>query len=442
MSSFFIYLLQASVVFSIVFLAYKFFLSKLTFHAVNRFLLLGLVPISLLIPFSKQIMPETLFQETIDMAFMDHIRLGALHEIETMSTATDGTTINYWTIALIIYSLGVLFCLYRMINTTRSLWVLKKRSLIHKKEGYKLIENENSEIFSFFNWIFIPKETATSCDPWILEHERAHARMKHSLDILFIELFITFFWINPFVYMYRRSIKSLHEFQVDHMVLSKDVKLSEYMELLLQSLKIKKPNTLYSYFHHPMMKKRIDMMTKERSNNFSKAKYLLLFPLCAFLFFAFAKPQERKVEVVNTIETPVVKKALSFIFPVKGATKKDISSFFTKNRKHPVLKINKAHEGIDIRADQGTPVVASEEGIVVLARKEAQWGNLVVVKHAEGYETWYAHMYSLNTQEKKRVKKGEVIGYVGSTGNTTGPHLHFELRDQGKKLNPLNYIED
>lgn len=442
MSSFFVYLLQASIVFSIVYLVYRSLLSKLTFHAANRFLLIALILVSLIIPFSQQMFPEIAFKETVDLAFIEHIRLDALHEVEGISPSSESKPVNYWTIALIFYSLGVVFKLVQLANTTRELWVLKKRSKTRQEKNYLLIENEHQEIFSFFNWIFIPKGAIDNCDPRILEHEKVHIRMKHSLDVLFAELYIAFFWFNPFVYAYRQSLKSLHEFQVDREVLSKDVKLSEYMELLLQSLKVKSPNALYSYFHHPMMKKRIDMMTKERSKGFSKMKYLIIFPLCAFLFFAFAKPQEKSVEVIESKEIIDSKKSLSFIFPVKDATKEDITSFFNKHRKHPVLKISKPHDGIDIRAKDGTPVLASEDGVVALAGTKAQWGNLVVVKHADGFETWYAHLNELNTQEKKQVKKGDVIGFVGRTGNTTGSHLHFELRKQGKKLNPLNYIEE
>ncbi len=126
--------------------------------------------------------------------------------------------------------------------------------------------------------------------------------------------------------------------------------------------------------------------------------------------------------------------------PVRGAR---ISSYFTKRRWHPVLHKWKAHLGIDYAARRGTPIVAAGSGVVIYAARMGSYGNLVKIRHADGYETRYAHMKSFRRGIRKgrRVKKGQTIGYVGTTGRSTGPHLHFELRKHGRAINPLRVVQ-
>ena len=126
--------------------------------------------------------------------------------------------------------------------------------------------------------------------------------------------------------------------------------------------------------------------------------------------------------------------------PVRGAR---ISSYFTKRRFHPILKKWKAHLGIDYAARRGTPIVAAGSGRIIYAARLGTYGNLVKIRHADGYETRYAHMKSFRRgiRKGKYVKKGQTIGYVGSTGRSTGPHLHFELRKRGRAINPLQVVQ-
>ena len=126
--------------------------------------------------------------------------------------------------------------------------------------------------------------------------------------------------------------------------------------------------------------------------------------------------------------------------PVRGAR---ISSRFTKRRFHPVLKRWKAHLGVDYAARRGTPIVAAGSGRVSYAARLGAYGNLVKIRHNDGYETRYAHMKSFRRgiRKGKYVKKGQTIGYVGSTGRSTGPHLHFELRKDGRATNPLRVVQ-
>ncbi len=127
-----------------------------------------------------------------------------------------------------------------------------------------------------------------------------------------------------------------------------------------------------------------------------------------------------------------VKKALMKT-PINGAR---LSSSFGM-RKHPIDGYNKMHRGTDFAAPMGTPIMASGSGVVTRARWCGGGGNCIKIKHNSTYETVYAHMknFARGIKEGLRVKQGQIIGYVGSTGKSTGPHLHYEVIENGKQIN-------
>jgi murein DD-endopeptidase MepM/ murein hydrolase activator NlpD len=116
-----------------------------------------------------------------------------------------------------------------------------------------------------------------------------------------------------------------------------------------------------------------------------------------------------------------------------------ISSRFTKERYHPVLGKKRPHRGVDYAAKTGTPIKASGDGKVIFRGKKGGYGNTVIIQHGQTYTTLYAHLsrYNKKARKGKRVKQGQVIGYVGKTGLATGPHLHYEFRVNGVHRNPL-----
>jgi len=115
-----------------------------------------------------------------------------------------------------------------------------------------------------------------------------------------------------------------------------------------------------------------------------------------------------------------------------------ISSRFGK-RHHPILKKRRAHKGVDYAASRGTPIKASGDGKIIWRGRKGGYGKTVIIKHANRYSTLYAHMNSYNRKARSgsRVKQGQIIGYVGSTGRATGAHLHYEFRVNGVHRNPL-----
>ena len=121
--------------------------------------------------------------------------------------------------------------------------------------------------------------------------------------------------------------------------------------------------------------------------------------------------------------------------PIDGAR---LSSGFGK-RRHPILGYTKVHRGVDFAAPTGTPIYAAGDGIITFRGRKGAYGKYIRIKHAAGYSTAYAHLsrYKKGVTQGRRVKQGEVIGYVGSTGRSTGPHLHYEILVRGRQTNPL-----
>lgn len=121
--------------------------------------------------------------------------------------------------------------------------------------------------------------------------------------------------------------------------------------------------------------------------------------------------------------------------PVNGAR---LSSRFGR-RRHPVLGYRKNHTGVDFAAPRGTPIMAAGTGTIIRANRFSTYGNYVSIRHSDGYVTAYAHMKSFarGIRKGRRVVQGQTIGYVGTTGRSTGPHLHYEVHKRGRKINPM-----
>ena len=123
------------------------------------------------------------------------------------------------------------------------------------------------------------------------------------------------------------------------------------------------------------------------------------------------------------------------VWPVRGW----VTSPFG-NRISPFSGILKFHEGIDIAAQTGTPIIAPADGVVIKAGFSTGYGNMVEISHGYGIKTEFGHNSRLNVKAGQRVKRGEIISYVGDTGSSTGPHLHYEVRVNGLPVNPVRYM--
>ncbi|MDI1355641.1 MAG: M23 family metallopeptidase [bacterium] len=126
-------------------------------------------------------------------------------------------------------------------------------------------------------------------------------------------------------------------------------------------------------------------------------------------------------------------------YPLKKGSFK-LTSGYSENRLHPVLGVNRPHYGQDLSSPTGNAIYATANGIAEIAKFSNSAGNWVMVNHKNGYKTSYMHLSSLNVKPGQSVKKGQLIGYVGTTGYSTGPHLHYEVRKNEVPLNPVKFL--
>jgi len=110
-------------------------------------------------------------------------------------------------------------------------------------------------------------------------------------------------------------------------------------------------------------------------------------------------------------------------------------------RMHPILKVEKKHDGIDIAAPTGTPIYASADGLVSFAERKGGYGRLIIIDHANGFQTLYSQLSEMIVTSDDHVKSGQLIGLVGNSGLSTAPHLHYEIRKNSEPIDPLDLIK-
>jgi len=144
-----------------------------------------------------------------------------------------------------------------------------------------------------------------------------------------------------------------------------------------------------------------------------------------------------KEKVIYTRRVPVKSTSSTFGMPLRHVR---ITSSFSHRRYHPILKRYRPHHGTDFGARRGTPLLAVNSGKVTFSGRKGGYGKVVKIKHPGGYESLYAHQSRIRVKRGQRVKKGQIIGYVGSTGRSTGPHLHFGMKKNGRWINPMQVL--
>ncbi len=143
--------------------------------------------------------------------------------------------------------------------------------------------------------------------------------------------------------------------------------------------------------------------------------------------------KEEKAKEVRWASRPAIQ-------PIHNKELKRIASGFKLIRYHPILKMNRPHKGLDFTASRGTNVYATGDGVVKRAQYSKSFGNVIYIDHGFGYETRYAHLHNFNIKVGQKVKRGDVIGFVGNTGLSVSSHLHYEIHYKGVAIDPINFF--
>ncbi len=450
MTDFGIYILSVAGIFSVLYLLYRLLFRRWTFHRVNRWYLLLIMPMSFAIPFINIELDKPVFLENTDLPIL-------LDDFEPMDTMISSSPLlpdsswqwNDW--VFVIYLLGALFLLFKFAKNIFSLLRLKQSSSSRSDGAFTMIYTDTPSVFSFFKWIFIPENLQKTLKSPIIEHEKRHAQLWHSLDLIISECFVVLLWFNPLLYLFRSDLKAIHEYQVDSELLKTDIKTSDYLQLMLDNLTASNSQVaLYNYFNGLTIKKRIQMMTQEKSKNGILMTYLIIIPIVGVMVMSFstdAIPEIVKDSIAITQEKPQQDKPkkehlIPSISPISKGQYSRIAAGFGK-RMDPIYKVMKMHNGIDLTAKEGVPILATADGIVSkVSDRKRGFGKMIILSHGEVYKTRYAHLSAFNVEQGDKVKQGDVIGYVGNTGKSSGPHLHYEVLKNNKPVDPKNYIKD
>ena len=291
------YIIQV-LLFQVLFLAvYDFFLSKETFHKYNRWYLLGTPIVSFVLPFIKIPTMQKAVPEEF-MIYLPEILLSPQTALEQTSFYSEGS-INY--LSIIFWSGVMLFLLIFLIKLFKIGQLIQRNETINKVFYKLVLLPKNTNAFSFFNFIFLGKEISKDRQEQIIEHELVHSKQKHTLDLLFFEFLRIVMWFNPMIYFYQQRITLLHEYITDSEVVKTTEKHDYFNKLLAQTFQVENISFINQFYKHSLIKKRITMMTKNKSKQIKKAKYLLLVPVLAgMLFYTSCSNNDAENDVLLT----------------------------------------------------------------------------------------------------------------------------------------------
>ncbi|WP_372792606.1 M56 family metallopeptidase [Lutibacter sp.] len=268
------YILQV-LLFQALFLAvYDFFLQKETFFKWNRRYLLVTPLLSFIIPLLKF---ESI-QKAVSQKYMVQLPTVFLNpQVVIEQTTQSSSTINY--ISILFYVGLIIFSILFFIKLTKIIQLIISNKVI-KKQHYSLVVLEKKQsAFSFFNYIFINKSFLKNADLQIIKHELIHCKQYHTLDLMFFEVLKIVMWFNPMVYVYQKRITLLHEYISDAEVVKETDKKTYFNMLLSETFNVENISFINQFFKHSLIKKRIVMITKEKSKKMKQLKYLLVLPL-------------------------------------------------------------------------------------------------------------------------------------------------------------------
>ena len=316
-------ILKSSVCLSVFMLFYKLCLEKITIHNFKRFYLLGVILISIGIPFitfTEYIEEEPQIFETITFQ-QDYITPGNFKIIEPAKSFQDYIPYVLWS----LYGIGVLLFAFRFF---RNLFQLVQKIRLNPKCKYLgftnvLLKNDVTP-HTFFNYIFLNKALFENnkIPAEVLLHEQTHAKQKHALDILFIEILQILFWFNPLLYFIKKDIKLNHEFLADQAVINHGIITKDYQQLLLAFSSNASYTSLANAINYSLIKKRFTVMKTQTSKTLIWFRSLIILPLLAILIFSFSEKVKIEKEIRNIN---------SFIKP--NSLINEIRVFIDENRK-------------------------------------------------------------------------------------------------------------
>ena len=313
MGALLLYILKSTICLILFYLGFKALLSNDTFFRFNRWVLLVGIATCMLLPAIKIQTSEPLLiqqpiihlekmiagEETVVTYLSDNNP-----EVNMIPVVTPAKMIDWGQIIALLYWAGFIFCLMTTLLSFRKMFVLIRSGRKLQQGRYTLILVPSCvSPFSWGRYIILSEEDYEKHPDEILTHEMMHLKSHHSIDLLFMECILWIHWFNPAIWLLKRELKDIHEYQADKGVLTQGVDATKYQLLLVKKAVGSSLYTLANSFNHSKIKKRITMMLKGKSNNWARLKLLLLVPVGLIVLNAFARQ-----EVNRQLETLVQSK--------------------------------------------------------------------------------------------------------------------------------------
>jgi len=291
MESLLYYLLRASVSMALLYGFYKLFLGKNTFHAINRFVLIAIALLTVLLPLCRFNFIPDLGRVTIsDYPSWD---LSDIPVSEFSSMSATQQLFPWRELLFVVFVVGFLIALVRyLIGFFQIIAIIRNSHKEKLNDGSTLcLSVKDIAPFSWMNYVVLHGKGVPEENRTIIQHEQAHIHLKHSFDMLFIDLFTSYFWFNPFSWLLRREIQSVHEYQADAQVLNEGVEIKQYQLLLIRKSVGEQKFALANNFRQRDLHKRIQMMMKQKSDKQTKWSYVAVFPLLFLVMVALSVPK-------------------------------------------------------------------------------------------------------------------------------------------------------
>ena len=384
MTDFFLYLSCSTLALAALYLLYKVLMSYETLHRLNRVLLLGFVVLSAVLPLCRIEVVEEL-PAVEPMEFVAPMADSVVYEVAESFNYTALLQMAFFALFL----LGVVVMIARLVISIMSV----KRIIISGEQqslegGVTLtIVDKPISPFSWFGHIVVSRADIEQNRDIILTHEMAHIRLRHSWDVLAVDLALCFWWFNPAMWLLRRELQSLHEYQADEEVINSGIDAQTYQLLLIKRAVGSRLHSVANCLNHSNLNKRITMMCQKTSSRWSAAKALLVLPLVAVSLAATATT----VYVPREVQDKVTENSVN-----------------DKSEKTQVVKISKSGiylNGEKITLEELKAKVAEWDTVTIEADKNVKMGDVAELKEALRENGTLKVNYLVAEDEPKQNKK-------------------------------------
>ena len=447
MEAFLLYILKSGICLVVFYVCFKALFSNDTFFRLNRWILLAGTGICMLLPLCRikmsRPLPLSRPVSQLEMVFHEEDEAMVLpvpekEEMITGVTEQEKTSVPWTGIIGIAYFTGCCICLATTALSFRKMYQLAGSGRKLRQGKYTLILFPGSlSPFSWGRYIFLSEDDYRNHPDEILTHEKMHLRHNHSADLVYMETILLLQWFNPAVWLLKRELRDIHEYQADKGVLSQGIDATKYQLLLVKKAVGSSLYTLANSFNHSKLKKRITMMLKKKSNNWARLKLALLVPVGLAALSAFARPEASPppaATMTGNIRLPVNKSTVNqetmqqdhvVFLTYKESGSEDLNSIVCKNldrirtrvaegqfKNAQEVAINPAFEDVPASYLEQVKAVLEERG--VKCKIDMTVPNTIMDDVAKPYRKYDDVVYLI---QNKKIVAGLSIGKFSANQN-------------------------